>query len=33
MGVKDLPYKAEVEEILGRKLSKDLPTDIKFSSN
>ena len=32
MGVKDLPYKADVEEILGRKLSKDLPEDIKFSS-
>ena len=30
-GVKDLPYKAEVEEILGRSLSNELPSDIKFS--
>jgi len=28
-GVKDLPYKAEVEKILGRKLSSDLPIDEK----
>jgi len=31
-GVRDLPYKAEVEEILGRKLSNELPSDIKFSA-
>ena len=30
-GVRDLPYKAEVEEILGRKLSSELPADTKFS--
>jgi len=30
-GVRDLPYKAEVEEILGRKLSGELPADTKFS--
>ena len=31
-GVRDLPYKAEVEQILGRKLSNELPSDIKFSA-
>ena len=31
-GVRDLPYKAEVEQILGRKLSSELPSDTKFSA-
>lgn len=30
-GVRDLPYREEVEEILGRKLSTELPADTKFS--